>query len=356
MRINFVLPRSTNTPMGGYKVVFQYANYFSDKGHDVHIYFVINAKINSLNLWRAKISGLVLKQNIYRHISWFNLRSNIHVHFDVSSNTIRNINHGTVIATHWSTARLVLASNVKEKHKFYFIQAFESFDPSATKKDIEDTWRLGLNNIVISKWLQKKARELDVKATLITNFIDHNEFNITNLLPNNQRENIVSFLWHTNPDKQSSIGLEVLKKVKDVFPDLKIIEFGAANSGESIISESYLNADSECLSNNIYGKSAIYFMPSSSEGWGLTGLEAMYHGAAVVSVNNGGITEYATNGQSAVIVENNKEAMYQGIIKLLEDKKYRQLLVNNGIDVANKFSLTKSGDKFISVLGGGNDE
>ena len=92
MRINFVLPRSTNTPMGGYKVVFQYANYFSDKGHDVHIYFVINAKINSLNLWRAKISGLVLKQNIYRHISWFNLRSNIHVHFDVSSNTIRNIN------------------------------------------------------------------------------------------------------------------------------------------------------------------------------------------------------------------------------------------------------------------------
>ncbi|AWZ46832.1 glycosyltransferase family 4 protein [Latilactobacillus sakei] len=353
MRINFILPRSTNTPMGGYKVVFQYANYFSDKGHDVHIYFVINAKSNSFALLRARISGRFFKRSTYRSISWFKLQDNIHIHYDVSSNIVKSIKQGSVIATHWSTARLVLDSNVREKDKFYFIQDFESFDPSADERMIEETWRFGLNNIVISKWLQYKAAELNVPAILIPNFINQKEFDITNLVPNMERGDTISFLWHNNSRKQSRIGLKVLKKVKKEFPNLKIIEFGATVSNDDAVSESYQNADLESLSNRIYGQSAIYFMPSSVEGWGLTGLEAMYHSAAVISVNNGGINEYAVNGESALIIENNEKAMYEGIMKLLRDKAYRQYLVKNGIEVANKFSLSKSGDKFINVLGGG---
>src|SRR4051794_19718590 len=37
MKITFVLPGSSRVPMGGYKVVFEYANCLSERGHTVTV-------------------------------------------------------------------------------------------------------------------------------------------------------------------------------------------------------------------------------------------------------------------------------------------------------------------------------
>jgi glycogen synthase len=37
MRITFVLPSAARVPAGGYKVIYEYANHLSDRGHSVTV-------------------------------------------------------------------------------------------------------------------------------------------------------------------------------------------------------------------------------------------------------------------------------------------------------------------------------
>ncbi|GJI54864.1 MULTISPECIES: glycosyltransferase family 4 protein [Lactiplantibacillus] len=349
MIINFVLPRSTNTPMGGYKICFQYANKFAELGYSVHIYFVINAPAKSMQLMLAQIKGKTIKRTKYRSLNWFGINSNVNLHFDVSPEKIINLQNGVIIATHWSTADIVSESHVKNQNKFYFIQDFEDFDPNASTEDIIHTWKLPLKKIVISKWLVRKGIELGVKTYLIPNFIDLDEFMIDNFVPNIQRKKIVSFLWHDNPRKQSSMGLKIAKQLKSIDSEIEIACFGTTVPDDDTIDFKFIDATPSVLANNVYGKSAVYMMPSRKEGWGLTGLEAMNCGAVVVAIDNGGIHEYASK-DSVVLVPNDEQKLLDSVLKTINNMKLRQNLASNGKKVAEQFSLDYSTQKFLNFL------
>ena len=47
---------------------------------------------------------------------------------------------------------------------------------------------------------------------------------------------------------------------------------------------------------------AIYVLPSAYEGWGLTAVEAMACGAAVITTRNGGVEDFARDGDNALLV------------------------------------------------------
>ena len=50
MKIGFVLPMPTTKIVGGYKVVYEYANYLAQKGNDVTIFYNSEKGRNSKSL------------------------------------------------------------------------------------------------------------------------------------------------------------------------------------------------------------------------------------------------------------------------------------------------------------------
>lgn len=347
MRINFVLPRTINKPMGGYRVVYQYAKRLAEDGNDVHIFFLIHDHKFSLKTIIRKIDGLTFHRKKYRYISWFDLRK-VRLHFDQTLEDIAAISQGKIIATHWSTARVVCESQCKPKDKFYLIQDYEIFDPFVTKKELENTWKLPLKKIMVSKWLIRKGAELGINPCsmfYVPNFINTSEFPIKR---DNCDRNIVSFLWHNNPRKQSQMGIKIVSKLKLKYPKLRFIMFGVNITDFPKNVEIIENANVQQL-NYIYRHSIVYFMPSSKEGWGLTGMEAMACGAAVATIDNGGIWEYA-NENSAVIVRNNKRKLFCAIVKLIEDKKYREKIVKKAYYNVEHFTFNNSYHKFLLAL------
>lgn len=50
MIVSFVLPFYAKRPVGGVKVVYEYANYLVENGHKVFIYYVKKETLNKIKL------------------------------------------------------------------------------------------------------------------------------------------------------------------------------------------------------------------------------------------------------------------------------------------------------------------
>lgn len=87
MKISFILPENGNKPIGGFKVVFQYANKLVELGNEVSICFLNNLYPEKTSKTHAVVKrGIkrVLKPNsASRRIDWFDLSSDIQICYNV---------------------------------------------------------------------------------------------------------------------------------------------------------------------------------------------------------------------------------------------------------------------------------
>ena len=87
------------------------------------------------------------------------------------------------------------------------------------------------------------------------------------------------------------------------------------------------------------------------ESFGLPPLEAMACGVPVVTTDCGGIRDYAVDGYNALIVPpGDPEAVADAVLKILRDDKFRERLVEHGIETAKQRSWDKVVDKFERAI------
>jgi hypothetical protein len=104
--------------------------------------------------------------------------------------------------------------------------------------------------------------------------------------------------------------------------------------------------DKEVVS--LYKEAKMLVHPSLSEGFGLTGLEAMAVGTPVLASNAGSLPEIY--GNAALYVDPQDSAdIAKGIEKILEDKKLAKLLIANGYRRVEKYSWTRTAKKTFNV-------
>lgn len=101
----------------------------------------------------------------------------------------------------------------------------------------------------------------------------------------------------------------------------------------------YFGGVSRDTINKLYSNAFCLFYPSSYEGFGMPISEAMKAGCPVVSTNISSIPEVA--GEAALLVDEIGVAGFIGEIKKLEDSRFRDELINKGLDQAKKFSWDK---------------
>jgi len=98
----------------------------------------------------------------------------------------------------------------------------------------------------------------------------------------------------------------------------------------------------------LYENCSAYVFPSLSEGFGLPGLEAMAHGAPVVSSNATSLPE--VYGQAAHYFDpEDTTTIAAAINDVLTDQKLRQDLINRGHEQVKKYSWRRMAEQTLAV-------
>ena len=171
MKITFCLPNHNyKSPIGGYKMVYEYANRLVERGHSVNIVFCTKDSLKKY-LLPSSIRHVLSQYIVSKSPKWFALdeRVNKVAAQEISDEFIPNAD--IVIATAAQTALPISRLNQDKGKKAYFIQDYEKW--VVTEKDLLMTYQLNMINITVSKWLYEIVSKYQKKNTYcIQNPID----------------------------------------------------------------------------------------------------------------------------------------------------------------------------------------
>jgi glycosyltransferase involved in cell wall biosynthesis len=330
MNVHFVLPTDGTVPVGGYKVVYEYANGLVRRGHDVtvtHTFYLQPSQVRLLRQprhWLTFIKRWALRR--YTPEAWFKLDPAVKLRFVTWLHPWFMPKSDAIVATSWETAEWVAKYSDRYGRRFYLIQHFE--DWSGDRDQVLRTWRLPLHKIVISRWLEALVAQHGESSSYITNGLDFNAFGV-DVDPVGRDPHSVAMLYHQSAWKGSRYGLEALQQVHAQCPSMTATLFGVTPPPADLPRwVSYHQLPSQHLLREIYNRAAIFLAPSLTEGWGLPPAEAMICGAAVVLTDVDGHREFAQADVNALMCPPaNADALAQGVLALMRDSTLRLRLV-----------------------------
>ncbi len=356
MKVTFVNIGHITWPIGGVKMIYEYANRLSQNGHSVEVLLPLN--MTDRQSWKDELKSLlaILRRRSRRKplVGWFPVSDK------VRQKLIPNLSHrylpsaDVIVASSWQTAELLADAPTRCGNKAYFIQHYEDWDGEVER--MNRTWTLPFRKIVVSKWLLEIANQFGEQAnsTYIPYGIDFDKFFVD--VPVRSRGCTVSMLYH-RPEwywKGTTDGLAALAIVKKRIPAVKVTLFGVNARGSEIADWIDLETNPpQTRLREIYNNSAVFVAPSHSEGWGLPPAEAMACGCAVAGADNGGIRDYAVSNVNALLSEpRDPMQLAESICRLLEDQPLRWRIAERAREDIQRFRWNDSVASMERVLSG----
>jgi glycosyltransferase involved in cell wall biosynthesis len=299
--ISFILSCWGRNPIGGLRIIYEYANRLSRKNW--HVTIVHPARVISekdlpivtkirrfLGFYKNWLLGTFLPKK------WFPIDSRVKILWvrDLNEKYIPKADF--IIACPVQSASFVHSYHANKGKKHYFIQHFEDWVVPAKK--VEETWRLPLKKVVISRWLQKKAESLGETAIYIPNGLDFASFN--QMIPFKQRPmKSVLFLSHFLSIKGTEIAIQALIELKNLHHEMEIHSFGVIDRNPSLPAFiTYHKDPPQPHLERLYNSCRFFISPSLSEGWPLPPAEAMLCGCVVIATDIPGHHEYINDGEN----------------------------------------------------------
>jgi glycosyltransferase involved in cell wall biosynthesis len=218
-----------------------------------------------------------------------------------------------------------------------------------------DSFRSACPKVCMAKWLTRVGERYGSRPEqmiYVPTGMDQDLFKV--VTPFDQRPIDVSLLYGApHPAKGWDVGVAALNKVRAERPDLNVMTFSVPPPTIPIPDwmDFTLDPDRQELADGIYNSSKVFIQPSHHEGFGLTALEAMACGSALVTTDNGGSEDYAIHDQSALVVPpRDPDAMAAAILRLLDDVELRRRISGAGSAVARTFRWERSGEIFERFL------
>ncbi len=347
-KITFVLPGFISIPMGGVKVVNRLAELLSKRNFEVTLVYPKQIELGIVQKFKGIIKTYLDKKNNVQEKLYYEpgVKVNRIVVKEISEKYIPNSNY--IVAVGWQTANLVFSLSLQKGEKYYFLQSYEAYFSSYQK--VRETYKLNMKKIAISNWVVKEMIKLGKKSLgPVGNSINSAEFFIEE---NIKRTNDVLMLYHPARIKNCVFGLKVLQKIKKRDTNFSAMIFSARQPVHKIPEwiKVVIRPDIHTL-RRMYNMSKIFFNTSKWEGWGLTPMEAMACGSAVVAVKNQGITEFLKNDvNSYIIAPKNKSQAIEKIRNLLKDTNKREKFITESYKTLEKFSEYEVTTKFENCL------
>ncbi|OYR88121.1 glycosyltransferase family 4 protein [Lactobacillus taiwanensis] len=347
-KIYFVLPGFSRRPIGGYKIILKYANLLASENYDVGIVYLEGSRYPKYS-WK----WLILNYWTKKGPAWIKLNKAIQTYTikDFKKSKIVNDSEDIAIATAVETVAPTesIFSNAK---KFYFIQDLE--DWNVDKDYLFETYNKNFTNITISRWLKEVVDNHTTgnkDAEYIRNPIDINAYRV--IKPIEERNPFkIGMLYHKAPHKGSRETLKVIINLKKKYPQLKLIMFGTAEIPKGL--PKWITYHKDATQDDtikIYNDVSTFVSGTIKEGFGLTGLEAMACGAALVSTDYLGVRDYAVNEKNSLLSPvRDYAALSNNIIKIVENNELRWKLANNGVKTSKDYSWEEAYKKFKEIV------
>ncbi|MBM3411781.1 MAG: glycosyltransferase family 4 protein [Bacteroidetes bacterium] len=340
MRITILLPFPVTKPVGGARIMYEYANRFVALGHQVTVLHTLRRPFKKMRspLWWKRLMFTIRGA---KRPAWFPLDKRVKS-LIVDEITDSFVPDGDVLFSTWWQMAFALATLSPQKGvPVNLVQDYENWTGQADL--VNDSYRLPLRHAAISNWLRLLVeKESGRTVQLLPNAIDTTQF-LQDVAPQSRDPLSVLALYSEEKRKGTSYILDALQPLRNKFPLLRFSFFGVYPRPESLPAwVNYYQKPKDLKT--LYNQHAIFLSASLGEGWALPPAEAMACGCAVVCTNIGGHADYAKENQTAVLIPTeNTTAMITALTLLFENTALRiQLAENSRKQLLEKFSWEQS--------------
>jgi glycosyltransferase involved in cell wall biosynthesis len=348
----FFLPGFESGPVGGYRVVYEYANYLVRTGrYSVTIissqYLIAAAdkrylKLLFLRSLRSKFRALWSGRK-GKPIRWFSLDQRISISFPLVRPRIEPGCDDILIATAAHTAPFVSKlANASGATGVYFLQSYETW--AMPEEFVNSTWRLSLTRIAVAPWLVELGRSFGVEVALVPNSIRPDEFEKGGPLQTRKRSVIA--LVSNAPLKRTDLVVKIFRTLKSIDPSISMTTFGRCPRPDGLPKDTvHLRDPQRSQLAAAYRESCVYLCTSDIEGWHLPPAEALMSGTAVVSTDIGGVRAYASEA-ALFSPPGNADELIENVMRMLDDTDYAQALTDFGCESLHAYGPEAAAAKF----------
>ena len=326
LRATFGFP-SAGDLTGGVAMLYEFANALSRCGHDVR--FVHGPA------WPTRVASLSeLPPKCFE--------AGVD-HFLVDALDDPSIPAGDVFFSHSGPPRL--------GHPCIVMQGYGLF----TEGIDNALFRFPAPKVCVARWLVDVGHSLDVPEEQLVHVplgIDHSIFHVST--PLDERPIDVAGLYHPHVEKGWPDLLAVLTALSESRRDFRGLVFGRDLPSETLPRgvEFVQAPDHRQLAREVYAHTRVWVQASLREGFGLTPVEAMACGAALVTTNNGGSQDYGIDDVTArVVAPGDVPRLISAVEGLLDHEDDRLRLAQGGLDHVATLDWAVSGQTLSEFLG-----
>lgn len=350
MKINWILPEVT--PCGGVRVALEYANMLTDMGHDVVCYA---PKSGQHYGWKKILfikEVIRMKNDSDLRGEWFTNKFDFEFPVWINDKSVRDAD--ITIATSWITSYWVKDLTKNKGKKVYFIQDFETWGNKLYNKRVLESYKFPFDEfITVSTALHDKIlNETGINSKIVCNGVEDCFLRKTNKSYRTVTIGMPYREMRGNDVKNCELGIRVLLKIKEKYPDVRVAAFGfkkPENWNKKI--DFYENPTRSELV-DFYNEINIFYVPSVYEGWGLPAMEAMAQENIVVAAKSGLIEEIGIDKYNCVIIDDptDENEAIQKISQLIDDCNEVREIGHNARESVLKMSTLDSCNAFFNLL------
>lgn len=377
-QVTFVLPNKV--PMGSSKKNIIFADSSSDllntKGVDVLLMPYVTSESYQDSLNNEK-KNLKKKRNNEKNSLLYagSLVGEVYRYSELAGDIADSEEHDVIHAHDWLSFEAgINAKEVSGKPLVAHIHATE-FDRSgeSVNQDIYDIERRGFHVadsvVAVSDWTKNiLINRYDVpadKITVVHNGISEEDYSdvleespssvVSKLKDHGYK--IVLFVGRITFQKGPDYFVRMAKKIREYEPNTFFVVCGSGDMEKQMIREvagakmsdrfiftGFIRGESL---NTVYRAADIYIMPSVSEPFGLTPLEAMIQNTPVLISHQTGVSEVVSHALKANFWD--VDDMTNKVVSVLRNPSLQQCLRSNGKLEVSKVNWHKAGDKLISL-------
>jgi len=195
------------------------------------------------------------------------------------------------------------------------------------------------------------------KVTVVHNGVDMKYKPVQDGIALSETDQIVLFLGRITVQKGPEYFLRAAKQVLEFLPDVKFVIAGSGDMEDYVMQR----AAEMGLGKNVmftgflrgrdidraYQMADVYIMPSVSEPFGITPLEAMMNNTPTIISKQSGVSEVVNHALKVDFWDVNE--LTNQIIGILHHKPLSKTLINNGFDEIFRINWVESAKKCINV-------
>jgi len=312
-------------------VVYEFACAMARRGHTVQLFHG--------GFFQGDVHGL-------EDIDWFEFHPSLHHHFAPGGAPDESIPDGDVLFG-FAPER---ASLTRIGLPVVLIQGWMMLG-----RELElAAYRSPCPKVCVATWLVDVARELGVPDHELVHVpvgLRTEKYRLVR--PIEDRPPRVTYCYSSHYQKGPDLALDVLAEVHRRVPEAEVTLFGAV-APEHVIPDwmTYRTHPPQAeLVDDIYNGSRIVLSTSVVEGFGLFGIEAMACGAALVTTDNGGSRDYAIDGETALVADqDDRDGLVDHVVALLRDDEQRIRIARTGQEFVQRFQWDRSAELLEQFL------